>query len=153
MLAEDSTSSLPSSSAPAEEATPSEDFMDTGLSPHEARIQKLKELLRTQEEAVDRLREKRQKEIDEVRAPPGDSSNYNTGAAIKRDSPFAVPLPPKKARLEHYRSKLKETNQTVKDGFLPNTDDNQFVKLVGLEKVVDKLKAKKMLELKDSQAN
>lgn len=149
--AEKSSNEIPTSPCSSEEAKPTVESIDTGLSPHEARIQKLKELLKKQEEAIDRLKEKRQKEIDVVRAPPVDSSK-SEDVASKRNSPFVVPLPPKKARLEQYRSKLKETNTAVKDGFLPNTDDTQFVKLVGLEKVVDKLKAKKMQELKESQA-
>lgn len=149
---EDSINTPPTSPSLMEDSSPNEEAMDTGISPHEARIQKLKELLRQQEDAVDRLREKRKKEIDDVRAT-ATTTKSDTNSEGGRDSPFAVPLPPKKARYDtqhkrHDTSKINTTTQTSKDGFLPNTDDNQFVKLVGLEKVVDKLKAKKILEQK-----
>ncbi|KAK3726236.1 hypothetical protein QZH41_018750, partial [Actinostola sp. cb2023] len=71
---QDSINTPPISPASAEEAPSNDDSLDSGLSPHEARIQKLKELLKKQEDAVERLREKRKKEIDDIRAPVAKST-------------------------------------------------------------------------------
>ena len=133
----------------------------TGVSPQEARIQRLKELIKRQEDAVNKLREKRRLEIERIRDPSVISElddDADTGEPLKRErdplaeqkrpsSPFAVPLPPKK-RIKEYESRLKtnvakptDSSVTPSEGaFIPNADDKAFVQLVGLENVVKSIK-------------
>ena len=140
---------------------PSTVEQSTGLSPQDAKIQRLKELIKRQEEAVNKLREKRRLEIDRIRDPSLTSKQqHDSGAedSLKSErvplaeqkrpsSPFAVPLPPKK-RMKDYDSSFKskaskasDTSGTPSDGaFIPNADDKSFVQLVGLENVVNSIK-------------
>lgn len=145
------------------EPKPSSSMIDqsTGVSPQEARIQRLKELIKRQEDAVNKLREKRRLEIERIRDPSVISElddDADTGEPLKRErvplaeqkrpsSPFAVPLPPKK-RIKEYESRLKtnvakptDSSVTPSEGaFIPNADDKAFVQLVGLENVVKSIK-------------
>lgn len=140
---------------------PSTVEQSTGLSPQDAKIQRLKELIKRQEEAVNKLREKRRLEIDRIRDPSLTSNQqHDSGAedSLKSErvplaeqkrpsSPFAVPLPPKK-RMKDYDSSFKskaskasDTSGTPSDrAFIPNADDKSFVQLVGLENVVNSIK-------------
>lgn len=141
--------------------SPSTAEQSPGPSPQEAKIQRLKELIKRQEEAVNKLREKRRLEIDRIRDPSLTSKQQDDSgiedslkservplAEQKRpSSPFAVPLPPKK-RMKDYDSSFKskaskalDTSATPSDGaFIPNSDDKSFVQLVGLENVVNSIK-------------
>lgn len=144
------------------EATPSTSTASTeekqgGLSPHEARIQRLKELIKAQEEAVNKLREKRRLEIERIRSD-STSSPENEEDAFKPErpplveqksssSPFAVPLPPKKRFREQdsgVKAKLPKSAESSvisnEGAFIPNGDDKSFVQLVGLENVVNNIK-------------
>jgi len=139
----------------------SESVKTTGLSPHEAKIQKLKELIKRQEEAVNKLREKRRLEIERIR-DPSLTSKLNDNPVMhdslkserpplaeqkRPSSPFAVPLPPKK-RVKEYDPSFKtnvtkatDSSVTPSEGaFIPNADDKAFVQLVGLENVVKSIK-------------
>lgn len=139
---------------------PSTAEQSTGLSPQDAKIQRLKELIKRQEEAVNKLREKRRLEIDRIRDPSLTSKQQDDSgmedslkservplAEQKRpSSPFAVPLPPKK-RMKDYDSSFKskasnasDTSATPDGAFIPNADDKSFVQLVGLENVVNSIK-------------
>ena len=142
------------------EAKPSTSTADkhTGLSPQEARIQRLKELIKTQEDAVNKLREKRRLEIERIRDQSLSSKPDNEDNEVKPEraplreqkrssSPFAVPLPPKKRFKEldaSFKNKVpKTTDSSVIQGegaFIPNGDDKRFVQLVGLENVVNNIK-------------
>lgn len=141
------------------EATPSASTEEKqgGLSPHEARIQRLKELIKAQEEAVNKLREKRRLEIERIRSD-STSSPENEEDAFKPErppsveqksssSPFAVPLPPKKRFREQdsgVKAKLPKSAESSvisnEGAFIPNGDDKSFVQLVGLENVVNNIK-------------
>lgn len=126
-----------------------------GLSPQEARIQRLKELIKTQEDAVNKLREKRRLEIERIREqsiiskPDEDDSKPERAPLTEQkrsSSPFAVPLPPKKRIKEQdasFKTKVpKTTDSSVIHGegaFIPNGDDKSFVQLVGLENVVNNI--------------
>ena len=157
-----SPDSLPTSSrnfpisAPSE-AKPSTSTVEkeSGLSPQEARIQRLKELIKTQEDAVNKLREKRRLEMEKIRDQSviskldSEDNEFKPERAppTRSSSPFAVPLPPKKRIKEHdlgFKSKVpKFTDSAVKQGegaFIPNGDDKSFVQLIGLEKVVSSIK-------------
>ena len=139
---------------------PSTAEQSTGLSPQDAKIQRLKELIKRQEEAVNKLREKRRLEIDRIRDPSLTSKQQDdsgTEDSLKSErvplaeqkrpsSPFAVPLPPKK-RMKDYDSSFKskasnasDTSATPDGAFIPNADDKSFVQLVGLENVVNSIK-------------
>ena len=154
-------------SAPAKIATldpkPSSSTVDksTGLSPHEAKIQRLKELIKRQEDAVNKLREKRRLEMERIRDPSLSSKlddGSETSGSLKTErlplaeqkrpsSPFAVPLPPKK-RIKEFdpsfktsATKATDSSATPSEGaFIPNADDKAFVQLVGLENVVNNIK-------------
>lgn len=128
-----------------------------GLSPHEARIHRLKELIKAQEEAVNKLREKRRLEIERIRND-STSSPENENDTFKPErpplveqksssSPFAVPLPPKKRIREQdtgVKTKLPKSTESSgisnEGAFIPNGDDKSFVQLVGLENVVNNIK-------------
>lgn len=137
------------------------DERSTGLSPQEAKIQRLKELIKKQEDAVNKLREKRRVEIERIRDQSLPSKVDNAVLSDNRlktevpplaeqkrpSSPFAVPLPPKK-RLREPDPNLKTivpkatTDPAVTsydDAFIPNGDDRAFVQLVGLENVVSNI--------------
>lgn len=139
----------------------SESDKSTGLSPQEAKIQRLKELIKHQEDAVNKLREKRRLEIERIRDPSLTSKLDSDGAADEApkterpplieekrpSSPFAVPLPPKKRIREYDTSfkssvaKARDSSTTPSEGaFIPNGDDKSFVQLVGLENVVNNMK-------------
>lgn len=154
-----STATLPTTITPSE-AKPSTSSVDkqTGLSPQEARIQRLKELIKTQEDAVNKLRENRRLEIERIRDPSLISKPDNEDNALQPErvplaeqkrssSPFAVPLPPKKRSKEQdasFKTKVSKPNDpSVTQGegaFIPNGDDKSFVQLVGLENVVKNIK-------------
>ena len=127
----------------------------TGLSPQEARIQRLKELIKTQEDAVNKLREKRRLEMEKIRdqssiSKPGSEDNElksERTPPARPSSPFAVPFPPKKRIKEQdssFKSKVpRSADSAVMQGegaFIPNGDDKSFVQLIGLEKVVSNIK-------------
>ena len=127
----------------------------TGLSPQEARIQRLKELIKTQEDAVNKLREKRRLELEKIRdqssisKPDSEDNEFKSDRNLpaRSSSPFAVPFPPKKRIREQdssFKSKvLRSTDSAVMQGegaFIPNGDDKSFVQLIGLEKVVSNIK-------------
>ena len=157
-----SPDSLPTSSRNFPASTPSEAKpststveKETGLSPQEARIQRLKELIKTQEDAVNKLREKRRLEMEKIRdqsvisKPNSEDNEFKPERALpaRSSSPFAVPLPPKKRIKEQdlgFKSKVPRlTDSAVKQGegaFIPNGDDKSFVQLIGLEKVVSSIK-------------
>ena len=141
------------------EAKPSSSTADKqqGLTPHEARIQRLKELIKSQEAAVNKLREKRRLEIERIRDSSSTSSPDNEDDAFKPErpplaeqkrssSPFAVPLPPKRRFKEQdtsFKTKVpKSTDSSVpgEGAFIPKGDDKSFVQLVGLENVVNNIK-------------
>ncbi|XP_032218843.1 mucin-17 [Nematostella vectensis] len=106
----------------------------SGVSPHEARIQRLKDLVKKQEAAIEKIREKRRKELEDVHEKV--TAVYASEGALSEPTrtkgQFLVPLPPKKARLDLPKPKTIKSNQ----GFLPTSGDGEFVKLVGLENVV-----------------
>ena len=156
------TLTTPANLRPLEpKSSPSTAEQSPGLSPQEAKIQRLKELIKRQEEAVNKLREKRRLEIDRIRGPSLTSKQQDdsgTEDSLKSErvplaeqkrpsSPFAVPLPPKK-RMKDYDSGFKskaskalDASATPSDGaFIPNSDDKSFVQLVGLENVVNSIK-------------
>ena len=150
-----SSRNLPTSSP--SEAKPSTSTVEkkTGLSPQEARIQRLKELIKTQEDAVNKLREKRRLEIEKIRdqsvvlKPDSEDNEFKPERAppTRSSSPFAVPFPPKKRIKEQdssFKSKVpRSTDLAVMQGegaFIPNGDDKSFVQLIGLEKVVNNIK-------------
>lgn len=157
-----SPDSLPTSSRNSPTSTPSEAKPlastvenKTGLSPQEARIQRLKELIKTQEDAVNKLREKRRLEMEKIRDQSSISKPDSEGNEFKSErtpparssSPFAVPFPPKKRNREQdssFKSKVpRSTDSAVMQGegaFIPNGDDKSFVQLIGLEKVVSNIK-------------
>lgn len=135
------------------EAKPSTSTVEkqTGLSPQEARIQRLKELIKTQEDAVNKLREKRRLEMERIRdqsfiSKPNSEDNElkPEGAPLVRSSsPFAVPLPPKKRIKEQYpsfKTKVPKSTDSGEGAFIPNGDDKSFVQLIGLENVVNNIK-------------
>lgn len=145
---------FPTNISPSE-AKPSTSTVEkkTGLSPQEARIQRLKELIKTQEDAVNKLREKRRLEMERIRDQSviskanSEESERERAPLARSSSPFAVPLPPKKRIKEQdpsLRNKmLKSTESSVNQGegaFIPNGDDKSFVQLIGLEKVVSNIK-------------
>ena len=145
---------FPTNISPSE-AKPSTSTVEkkTGLSPQEARIQRLKELIKTQEDAVNKLREKRRLEMERIRdqsvisKADSEESERERAPLARSSSPFAVPLPPKKRIKEQdpsLRNKiLKSTESSVNQGegaFIPNGDDKSFVQLIGLEKVVSNIK-------------
>ncbi|XP_029185827.2 uncharacterized protein LOC114953673 [Acropora millepora] len=139
----------------------SDDEKSIGLSPQEAKIQRLKDLIKKQEDAVNKLREKRRVEIERIRDQSLPSKVDDAMLSDNRlkteipplaeqkrpSSPFAVPLPPKK--------RLKEPDPNLKtvvpkatadpavtsydDAFIPNGDDRAFVQLIGLENVVSNI--------------
>lgn len=174
-------------SIPAEGSSSSSgdnESMDTGLSPHEAKIRRLKELMRQQEEALDKLREKRKREIESVResAKTNDSRSdgnlaadvskitsasksgtFLTPAPPKSSSPFARSLqrtndhenflhstPAKKQKKDETLNKsakcpkgsTENTQNEEQAAFVPNGEDQKFVRLVGLETVVSSLSNK-----------
>ena len=157
-----SLDSLPTGSRNFPTSTPSEAKpwtstveKKTGLSPQEARIQRLKELIKTQEDAVNKLREKRRLEMEKIRdqssisKPDSEENEFKSERAppARSSSPFAVPLPPKKRFKEQdssFKSKVpRSTDSAVMQGegaFIPNGDDKSFVQLIGLEKVVSNIK-------------
>ena len=145
---------FPTNISPSE-AKPSTSTVEkkTGLSPQEARIQRLKELIKTQEDAVNKLREKRRLEMERIRdqsvisKADSEESERERAPLARSSSPFAVPLPPKKRIKEQdpsLRNKIqKSTESSVNQGegaFIPNGDDKSFVQLIGLEKVVSNIK-------------
>lgn len=147
-----STNTTPPEAKPS---TSSVDKHTTGLSPQEARIQRLKELIKTQEDAVNKLREKRRLEIERIRDQTSISRSDNEDNEFKPErpplteqkrssSPFAVPLPPKKRIKEQdvsFKTKVPKTTDASGEGaFIPNGDDKSFVQLVGLENVVNNIK-------------
>ena len=149
-----SSRNFPTNISPSE-AKPSTSTVEkkTGLSPQEARIQRLKELIKTQEDAVNKLREKRRLEMERIRdqsvisKADSEESERERAPLARSSSPFAVPLPPKKRIKEQdpsLRNKiLKSTESSVNQGegaFIPNGDDKSFVQLIGLEKVVSNIK-------------
>ena len=151
-----SSGNFPTNNTPSE-AKPSSSTGEkkTGLSPQEARIQRLKELIKTQEDAVNKLREKRRLEMERIRdqssisRPDSEDNEFKPEKApsARSSSPFAVPLPPKKRIKEQdpsFKNKmLKSTESSVNQGegaFIPNGDDKSFVQLIGLEKVVSNIK-------------
>lgn len=158
----ESPDSLPTSSRNFPTSTPSEAKPltstvenKTGLSPQEARIQRLKELIKTQEDAVNKLREKRRLEMEKIRDQSSISKPDSENNEVKSErtpparssSPFAVPFPPKKRIKEQdssFKSKVpRSTDSAVMQGegaFIPNGDDKSFVQLIGLEKVVSNIK-------------
>lgn len=162
-LASPSVQSAVSTNLETADPTPSsfDEDKSTGLSPQEAKIQRLKQLIQQQEDAVNKLREKRRLELEQIRNPSS-PSKVDDGAATddslrterpalaeqKRPaSPFAVPLPPKK-RVKDYDSSVKtvlpkatDSSLPPSDGaFVPNADDRAFVQLVGLENVISNIK-------------
>lgn len=154
-----SSTSMPTKRTPLEpKPSSSEGGKSTGLSPQEAKIQRLKELIKRQEDAVNKLREKRRIEIERIRDPSklDDSGARDDPSKTERlplveqkrpSSPFAVPLPPKK-RIKEYDSSFKTNVTKATDSsvtpsecaFIPNADDKSFVQLVGLENVVNSIK-------------
>ena len=145
--------SAPRASPSEQTASSSGSTIATGLSPHDAKIQRLKELLKQQEDAVDKLREKKRIEIERVRDQSVASNNADTvihermplTEQKRPSSPFAVPLPPKKTKLD-VGSKTKTAKPLDSNApqagraFIPNGDDKTFVQLVGLENVVSTMK-------------
>lgn len=149
-----SSGNFPTNISPSE-AKPSTSTVEkkTGLSPQEARIQRLKELIKTQEDAVNKLRKKRRLEMERIRdqsvisKADSEESERERAPLARSSSPFAVPLPPKKRIKEQdpsLRNKmLKSAEPSVNQGqgaFIPNGDDKSFVQLIGLEKVVSNIK-------------
>lgn len=152
-----STSSRNFPTSTPSEAKPSTSTVEkkTGLSPQEARIQRLKELIKSQEDAVNKLREKRRLEMEKIRdqsvisKPDSEDNEFKPERAppARSSSPFAVPFPPKKRIKEQdssFKSKVpRSTDSAVMQGegaFIPNGDDKSFVQLIGLEKVVSNIK-------------
>lgn len=135
------------------EAKPSTSTVEkqTGLSPQEARIQRLKELIKSQEDAVNKLREKRRLEMERIRdqslisKPDSENNELKPERAplVRSSSPFAVPLPPKKRIKEQdhsFKTKVPKSTDSGEGAFIPNGDDKSFVQLIGLENVVNNIK-------------
>ena len=154
------SASVPTTTPPAVSRTSdSTPLVGHGPSPHDAKIQRLKELLRMQEKAVDKLRNKRRVELESARESTIVGRSNADGESeldTKMESnPFVMPLPPKK--MKHDASQIKgggrnESAKKKEEGFLPNGDDSQFVQLVGLEDVVEKLK-RKTEKVKDARVS
>lgn len=155
-LSSNSAAFSTNTTSPETKPTTSTADKQEGLSPQEARIQRLKELIKTQEDAVNKLREKRRLEIERIREqsfnskPDEDNDSKPERPPLteqkRSSSPFAVPLPPKKRIKEQdasFKTKVpKTTDSSVLHGegaFIPNGDDKSFVQLVGLENVVNNI--------------
>lgn len=155
-----------------------------GLTPHEAKIQRLKELMKQQEDALEKVREKRKRDVDSIREAAGSmkeskpikkgqtemskvdltnpSNTFLAPAPPKSSSPFARSLirskecgdhgfstPAKKQKTDTLNTPVRSTRGSTtsaetesRGAFVPNADDQKFVRLVGLETVVDGLSNK-----------
>ena len=182
-----SSDSLPAKSDSSTESTlpsSSTESSGRGLTPQEARIQRLKELMRQQEDALDKLREKRKRDIENIREsagtmkdskpivksqtemvkvePTNPSSTFLTPAPPKSSSPFARSLarskdcgdhvystPAKKQKTDVVNPPIRSARGSAtitatedRAAFVPDAADQKFVRLVGLETVVDGLSNK-----------